>query len=137
MICQVCGANNPDNNNFCGSCGAKLSDASVTKSISPKKSNKGNGLAIASFVSGVIALATLIVIGFPLSLFVGGLSTIPCLIVGIVAAILGGIARNRDDSTSTWATLGVILGIVTIVICSLFTTINVIIYVWALISISF
>jgi len=66
MQCTGCGKENPDNAQFCGSCGKAMPQPSAAAEA------KTCGLAIASLVLGILG-------------FVSGLSAIPGLILGIMA----------------------------------------------------
>ena len=66
MHCTGCGKENPDNAQFCGSCGKAMPQPSAAAEA------KTCGLAIASLVLGILG-------------FVSGLSAIPGLILGIMA----------------------------------------------------
>ena len=95
MICNRCGAQNPDNANVCCNCGAAFGQpvyAQPAPMVQPAK-----GLAVASLVLGI------------LSLFVAA------YICGALAIIFGGVAKSKGNR-SGMATGGIVLGIIGIVL---------------------
>ena len=105
MICNKCGAQNPDGARACMRCGAMLANGAPQNfnqgyntypqnqqmnNIAPEP---GRGLAIASLVLGIV------------SFFCVG------VIAGIVAIIFGAMAKNQGNK-SGMATAGIVLGII-------------------------
>jgi hypothetical protein len=93
MRCSRCGTQNPENANYCLSCGNVLPPRVPTGAPVLVKTS---GLAIAAFVLGILSLFTL------------GLLALPAIIVGIIA--LGAISRSGGRLTGTgFAVVGIVV----------------------------
>lgn len=94
MVCQNCGAQNHDSATVCANCGVALTPANpYGQPYYGAPVVPGKGLAIASLVLGIISLFL-----FP-------------LVTGLLAIILGGVAKNKG-CTSGLATGGIVCGII-------------------------
>jgi len=62
MYCPKCGTENPDDAQLCRSCSGVLTSAST---ITPAPAAKTSGLAIASFVLGILSLCTFFITAIP------------------------------------------------------------------------
>lgn len=94
MVCQNCGAQNPDGVQVCANCGAALAPVNTYgQPYYGAPAVPGKGLAIASLVLGIISIFL-----FP-------------LITGLLAVILGGAAKSKG-CTSGLATGGIVCGII-------------------------
>jgi prepilin-type processing-associated H-X9-DG protein len=86
MLCPHCGADNSEEARFCTACGAQLYSQTAapvrTPEAQPYVPLKTSGLAIASLILGVLGFLTC------------GLTAIPGLILGIIAAVK--ISANRE-----------------------------------------
>ena len=105
MFCPNCGTQNPPNAYRCVRCGVNLGARPqyVQQPIYGQYGGypvrvPGKGFAIASMVCGICALA----------LFWNIIISIAC---GIVAVVLGAVARNKGNM-SNMATAGIVLGCV-------------------------
>lgn len=114
-FCPNCGTSVESTWRVCPDCGQSLTSDSVTPSYAPQPvqaptqtygqtptpahvySGSGNGFGIAGLILGLIGLV------------------LPFFIFNVVAIILGGVGRNRDDSPGL-ATAGLVLGIIGLVI---------------------
>lgn len=93
MYCQKCGTQNPDEAQFCNSCGAILTPATAT---TERPLTKTSGLAIASFVLGLLSLFTL------------GITAIPAIILGIISLVRIGRSGGRLTGTA-FAVVGIVV----------------------------
>jgi len=73
MYCSECGKENPDDAQFCSSCGSVLTS---TPTEAPAVVVKTSGMAIAALVLGILSIFTL------------GLTAIPALIFGIISLVI-------------------------------------------------
>ena len=124
MFCQKCGANFPDGNNFCPSCGTSVITANANQSqqqyqqpnqpnhqygaVNQKPKVPGKGFGIASLVLGICAVLLY------LSPFAGVAS-------GVVGLVLGIVSINKAKRAGVkcgLAIAGVVCSIVGIVICA-------------------
>ena len=137
IICQSCGAENKEMNTFCGTCGARLTQASTSSNITyttqqlpstpssitivtvpPFKSTK----AIIAMILGILSLVLFSWISW---LIIGWANSLPLLVLPIVGFILGFIANNEykkyiqqspseqnKSKNSTQAILGIILSLI-------------------------
>lgn len=87
-ICPNCRANNADGAVQCAACGAPLAAYAPVPAKTP-----GKGFGIASLVCGIV------------SFFIFG------LILGILAVIFGGVAKNKGYRGGM-ATAGIVLGVI-------------------------
>lgn len=105
MFCSKCGAENPDNAKFCGSCGAVIAVAETSPKGAPAKPHPGADEAKPSVSLALkigISLASLIV---PL--------------IGIIMGIL--YLRDAEDSEKRsagklWLTIGIIMMLINIMV---------------------
>lgn len=107
MRCTACGAENPDTNNFCQSCGFGFTGTNTAQAavIPPKTS----GLAIAALILGILSFAC-------------ALTAIPALICGIIALIQIGGSNGRIKGLGlaiTGLILSILLPIIMILIAIL------------------
>jgi hypothetical protein len=73
MYCPKCGTQNPDNTQSCNTCGAILTSSPTTSA--PPITPKTSGLAIAALVCAILSVFTCMI------------TTIPAIILGIVALV--------------------------------------------------
>ena len=80
MYCPKCGKENPDDAQLCHSCSSVLTSIST---IAPASAAKTSGLAIASFVLGILGFCTFFI------------TAIPAIILGIVGLVKIGKSAGK------------------------------------------
>ncbi len=109
MYCNNCGTKNPDTSQYCSNCGKQLAPAApppppVYQAAPPPYAapqRKTNGMAIAALVTGIAS-------------YVVGITSIPAIILGIVA--LNQIKKDPTQDGKGMAIAGIVLGSVFIVL---------------------
>jgi hypothetical protein len=104
MYCSKCGTQNPDNIQSCNTCGAILISSPAT--AAPPIASKTSGLAIAALVCAILSIFTCMI------------TTIPAIILGIIALVKINNSAGRLKG-SGMAIAGMVVPVVAIPIVAL------------------